>query len=627
MKHGFIKCAALLPEIKVADTKFNSDNIIKLINEADSLGVNLAVFPELCVTGSSCKDLFFNETLLESAKQALIKIAESTAGKLPVCVVGLPIKYSNKIYNCAAVVFSGEILALVPKTHSCGIFSSAEKLPDAYNRVSLGNDIVPLGKKFVFKNLNSENFSFGVELSSDTFAPCPPSVKLCGAGANIIACPAALPETPLSQNTRNLNFSAQSLRLGCGYVFANAFCGESTAENVFAGHSIITENGVILSENPPFSQNNIIVTEIDVNALSATKGKINFNTPTNNYSDILFDQPLVKTKLTRHIPKNPFLPQENKEIYLEKILTAQAFALKKRLEHTGLKTMVIGVSGGLDSSLALLALVNAADLCKIDRKNIIAVTMPCFGTTNRTKNNAEKLCELLGVTLKHIDIKASVLQHFKDIGHNPQEYTVTYENAQARERTQILMDIANAENGLVIGTGDLSELALGFATYNGDQMSMYGINSSIPKTLVRALTAFEAERLGGEIKTVLTDILETPVSPELLPNESGNISQITEDLVGPYELHDFFLYYTVKFGFSPAKIFKLAGHTFKDSYQSDTILKWLKVFYKRFFASQFKRSCMPDGAKLTEISLSPTGDLKMPSDTSAAIWLNELEEL
>lgn len=627
MNNGFIKCAALLPKISVANTAANSCEIIKLIKAADARKVNLAVFPELCVTSSCCGDLFYSNTLLSGAIAALQEISASTIDKYPVVVVGLPIKYDYKIYNCAAVIHSGEILGLIPKNNAGAQFANADSLPEGYNSINIGNDIVPISKNLIFRSAECDNFRFGIEIGSDLFATNSSAKNLCESGATIIANCAAMDEIPHAANNRRIMISAESLKLSCGYIYSNAFLGESTGDLIFSGHSMICENGIIIEENLPFNETEIIISEIDADYLTHIRSKRSGMGAARHtgFTDIYFNQPSLSTEITRKICKNPFIPGNNAG--LENILTAQAYALKKRIEHTNAQTLVIGISGGLDSCLALLAAARSIDLCGKQRKDIIAVTMPCFGTTSRTKNNAELLCNELGVTFKTVDIKAAVSQHFEDIGHDKENHNITFENAQARERTQVLMDIANSKGGLVIGTGDLSELALGWATYNGDQMSMYGINASIPKTLVRALVKYEAERLGGKLSEILCDIINTPVSPELLPAEGENIKQVTEDLVGPYELHDFFIYYFLKCGFSPKKLYRIAVKTFEGEHSAPTILKWLKIFFKRFFISQFKRTCMPDGAKITEISLSPRGGLEMPSDAAFEIWMSELEDL
>ena len=640
MKDGFIKCGAASIDVTVADTKYNTEQIKRAIDKAENDRLNLLVLPELCVTGYPCGDLFFSETLLGSAKQSLSEIAEYTADKYPVVIVGAPIMYDSKLYNCAAVIHSGQILGLVPKVNIPNYsefyekrqFSSAFDLPIGYNDVTIGEDIVPISEKLIFKNSNMENFRIGVEICEDIWASNPPSTALCESGATVIANPSASNEVIGKQAYRRLLINSASGRLICGYVYSNASYTESTQDVVFSKHNIIAENGTIIAENVPFGENDYIVSEFDVNRLVGERHRItSFNACRHkDYTDIYFDQPLKDTVLTRKIDKNPFVPPNDALVSerAQAILKMQSYGLKKRIEHSRANTAVIGISGGLDSSLALLVTVRTMDLLKRSRKDILAVTMPCFGTTKRTKSNAQKLCELLGVSFKEVDITDAVKQHFKDIGQDTSVPDVTFENSQARERTQVLMDIANKTNGIVIGTGDLSESALGWATYNGDHMSMYGVNSSVPKTLVRYIVRYEAENSGKELSEVLFDILDTPVSPELLPvGKNGEIAQKTEDFVGPYELHDFFLYYMLRFGFPPSKIFRLAKYAFNNEYSDEVILKWLKVFVRRFFTQQFKRSCMPDSVKVGSATLSPRGDWRMPSDASYRLWMDELENL
>ncbi len=630
MKHGFIKCAAIIPEISVADVSLNKQNIIKAICNAENAGVSLAVFPELSVTGATCGDMYLSDTLLSNALSALSEIAAATADSDIIAVVGLPVKYDYKVYNCAAVIHAGEILGVVPKTNLTAeerrYFAPADTLGAEYNSLKIGADIAPISSRLVFRHNDVDAFRFGVQIGSDLFAVNSTADTLAAAGATIIVNCAAIHDTPENENKIRLFTAATCAKLNSGYILSNAGCGESTTDLVFSGHSIIAEDGEILTENLPFSGSDIIISEIDAEKASSARGN-SFPARPTGFTDVLFFGEIKDTELTREIDRSPFESKVNKEYFYEKTLTAAAYGLKKRIDHTHCKKLVMGISGGLDSTLALLTCVRTAELCGMERADVIAITMPCFGTTERTKSNAEVLCENLSVTLKTVDIKEAVSQHFSDIGHDKNNRNVTYENAQARERTQILMDIANDVGGMVIGTGDLSELALGFATYNGDQMSMYGVNASIPKTLIRSLTAYEAEKFGGKIGKTLLDILNTPVSPELLPPEDGVIGQVTEELVGPYELHDFFIYNMIKLGFSPAKIYRLALKAFENDYDATTILKWLKVFVKRFFTQQFKRSCMPDGVQVTDISFSPRGGFKMPSDITAKAWLDELESL
>ena len=638
MKQGFIKTAAGSVGITVADTSSNAGRITERISEADRSGVNLLVLPELCLTGYTCGDLFLSDALLDSVEPSLEKICADTAGAYPVTVLGLPFRYLGKLFNCAAVIHGGRILGLVPKTYIPGYgefyearqFSSGKILGDDVRTVKLCGQDVPFGNGIVFRHEALRDYSFGIEICEDLWVPCPPCERLTASGANIICNPSASDEVIGKEGYRRLLVSSTSARLACGYVYSNAAPSESTQDMVFSNHHIIAENGTLLAENRPFEENGLIVSEIDVARLTHERHRITTYDVVPGGYEVIFPQEIRETELTRHFDRNPFVPPHDAQINERAgaILRIQSYGLKKRLEHARAKTAVIGISGGLDSTLALLVAVRAMDILGRDRHDIKAVTMPCFGTTKRTKSNAVRLCEELGVSVSEINITAAVRQHFADIGHDESILDVTYENCQARERTQVLMDIANKTGGLVIGTGDLSELALGWATYNGDHMSMYGVNTSVPKTLVRYIVRYEAEKSGGTLAGVLYDILDTPVSPELLPaKENGEIAQKTEDLVGPYELHDFFLYHMMRFGSSPAKIFRLAKYAYAGAYTDDTILHWLKTFVRRFFIQQFKRSCMPDGPKVGTVTLSPRGDLRMPSDASFAVWMKELDSL
>lgn len=639
MKDGFIKVAAGSVKITVADTASNTSEIKKRITEADRAGVNLLVLPELCLTGYTCGDLFYSEALLQGTRAALTELCSFTADKYPVVIVGLPLRYGHRLFNCAAVLHRGEIKAIIPKTHLPNYsefyegrqFFPADSL-DGNRSISIGGREIPFGRHIIFRHETLEPYAFGVELCEDLWAHSTPSEALCRAGAVIIANPSASNELVGKDDYRRLLVQATSARLICGYVLSNAGPGESTQDMVFSQHHLICENGAILAENRPFEERDLLISEIDVSRLTTERHNINAypSAGDKNILSIIINQEVRETELSLKISPNPFVPTDEALVNerAEAILKLQSQGLKKRLEHTRAKTAVLGISGGLDSCLALLVAVRAMDMLGRPRTDITAVTMPCFGTTRRTRTNAERLCACLGVTLREVDITAAVNRHFEDIGHDSSVHDVTYENSQARERTQVLMDIANQEGGLVVGTGDLSELALGWATYNGDHMSMYGVNSSVPKTLVRHIVRYAAGRADSELAAVLQDILETPVSPELLPSdEKGEISQLTEDLVGPYELHDFFLYYTLRFGFTPAKIYRLARHAFAGAYEDETILHWLKVFFRRFFSQQFKRSCMPDGPKVGSVSLSPRSDWRMPSDASSALWLSQLENL
>jgi len=583
MKDGFIKAAAGSVKITVADTVSNVSEIKRRIAEADEAGVNLLVLPELCVTGYTCGDLFYSEALLSAAKDSLAELCAFTADKYPVVVVGLPLRHQYKLYNCAAVLHRGEILALIPKTQLPSYsefyekrqFSSADEL-GGNTFITVGGREITFGRHIIFRHEILDAYAFGVELCEDLWAQSPPSEALCRAGAVIIANPSASNELIGKDDYRRLLVKSTSARLICGYVYSNAGPGESTQDMVFSQHHLICENGALLAENKPFEEKDLLITEIDVNRLAGERHKMTgyVSAADKNYISIAFNQEVREIQLTVRINPNPFVPPDDALINerAESILKIQSNGLKKRIEHARAKTAVVGISGGLDSCLALLVTVRAMDMLGRPRTDVTAVTMPCFGTTKRTKSNAERLCACLGVTLRKIDITAAVNLHFEDIGHDKSVHDVTFENSQARERTQVLMDIANQEGGVVIGTGDLSELALGWATYNGDHMSMYGVNSSVPKTLVRYIIRYAAGCVGGELAAVLGDILDTPVSPELLPfDENGEISQKTEDLVGPYELHDFFLYYTLRFGFTPSKILRLAKYAYAGAYEDEII--------------------------------------------------------
>ncbi len=617
MKDGFIKVAAATPSIKVADVEFNADSIIKCIKDAYEAGVKLLTLPELCVTGYTCGDLFSQPLLIKGAAKQLLRIMKETRDLDIISVVGLPVIKDGKLINAAAVLQKGVLLGTVGK----------KNLPN-YNEFYEKRNFTECREEqpTVFRCGNMPEFSFGVEICEDLWVPAPPSAELAVSGAAIILNLSASNEMIGKEEYRRNLVTGQSGRLICGYVYASAGDGESTSDLVFSGHNLIAENGVLLEETKPF-ENRMIISEIDVFGLAAERQKNTAFTFEKAANVIEFETELKETVLTRTVSPAPFVPhdEKNRARRCESILLMQSNGLKKRIAHTAAKTLIIGISGGLDSCLALLASVKAADIMNRSRKDIIAVTMPCFGTTKRTKSNAIRLCEALGVALREVDITKSVMQHFEDIAHDPEDRSVVYENAQARQRTLILMDIANKENGLVVGTGDLSELALGWATYNGDHMSMYGVNAGIPKTLIRHIVRFYADSSdNAELREVLYDILDTPVSPELLPAENGEISQKTEDLVGPYELHDFFLYYAIRRCFPPKKIFRLALYAFDGKYSSEIIEKWLKNFYRRFFSQQFKRSCLPDAPKIGSVSLSPRGDWRMPSDAVSKLWLEEI---
>ncbi len=618
MKDGFIKIAAATPEIKVADVRFNADNIIKDIKSAAEQGVKLIVFPELCITGYTCGDLFGQRLLIESAYAQLERIKEETSALEIISVAGLPLIRGGKLINAAAVLYKGEILGTVGK-------KNLPNYNEFYEKRNFEDCICD--EPVVFRCKNMPEFSFGIEICEDLWIPEPPSARLALGGAEIIVNLSASNEMIGKSQYRRELVTGQSGRLICGYVYASAGEGESTTDLVFSGHNLIAENGVLLKETKLF-ENQTILSEIDVFSLASERQKNTSFPKYNEVKTVEFEMEISHTELTRFYSPTPFVPSDTRgrAERCENILTMQSEGLKKRIMHTGAKSLVIGISGGLDSTLALLVCVKTMDRLKRSRKDIIAVTMPCFGTTQRTKSNAVQLCETLGVTLKEINIADSVLQHFKDIEQDINNHDVVFENGQARMRTLVLMDIANQQNGLVIGTGDLSELALGWATYNGDHMSMYGVNGGIPKTLIRYIVGFYSDSSRDQaLKKVLNDILDTPVSPELLPAENGEISQKTEDLVGPYELHDFFLYYAIRRGFSPQKIFRLALRALGDRYSAEEIKKWLKNFYRRFFSQQFKRSCLPDSPKVGSVTLSPRGDWRMPSDAVAKRWLEDIE--
>ncbi len=628
MKDGFLRVAAVTPDIKVADCDHNADEIIKYAKEAARNDASVIVFPELCVTGSTCGDLFLQKTLLDGAKAALEKIAKATAKCDAVIIVGMPFEMYGKLYNCAAVISDGDVVGIVPKKNisasEADIFTSWNDELIYAERGEIFSGLTRFGD-LIFECEDIPEFVFGIVIGDDNTAE-----SLAKAGATVICNLSASPEIVSRSSAVKKLAEVKSAELHCGYIRANAGMGESTRDLVFSGYNLIAENGKTIAESKKFTTG-ITYTEIDLFRIAAERRADKNFAATNKERALEYVFSLKKKdlNLTRRFSLNPFVPEDKDELRnrCEEILTMQATGLATRLRHINGKTAVVGLSGGLDSTLALIVTVHAFDMLGLDRKGIVAVTMPCFGTTSRTKNNAYYLAEAYGVTLKEINIAAAVRQHFADIGQDERNLDVTFENAQARERTQVLMDIANMMNGLVIGTGDLSELALGWATYNGDHMSMYGVNGSVPKTLVRHLVAFESSNTEDtKLAEVLRDILDTPVSPELLPPKEGEISQKTEDIVGPYELHDFFLYYLVRCGFAPSKIFRIAEKTFDGIYDSATIKKWLTIFVRRFFTQQFKRSCLPDGPKVGTVSLSPRGDWNMPSDACVRLWLEDLEK-
>ena len=642
MNYGFVKVAAAVPHVQVADCFYNIQQMEGLMRQASDKGVQIIAFPEMSVTAYTCLDLFAQQTLLKNAEQALLKLVSDTADLNILTIAGAPLVTENRLINAAIAFQAGKILGVVPKTYIPNYkefqeqrwFTSATELRD--KTVSIGNRTYPLGSHLLF---TAGQVKVGIEICEDLWVPVPPSSLLAMEGANILVNISASNELIGKHHYLRSLICQQSARCMAGYVYASAGFGESSTDLVFAGNGIIAENGTLLEESPRFTmQEQLVISEIDIENLQNDR-QVNTSFM-HGTSTLLADEtitiPFVLSEnsgqpvLTRSVDPHPFTPSGDalKE-RCEEIFQIQVAGLAKRIVHTHSRTAVVGISGGLDSTLALLVTVMTFDALNIPRNQILGITMPGFGTTDRTYTNACDLIRSLGVTLKEISIKDACLQHFKDISHNPSVHDVTYENSQARERTQILMDVANQENGLVIGTGDLSELALGWATYNGDHMSMYGVNGSIPKTLVRYLVEWVAHnRVDEASRATLLDIVDTPISPELIPaDENGNIKQKTEDLVGPYELHDFFLYHFLRFGSSPAKIYFLAQQAFGGSYEKETIRKWLHTFFRRFFQQQFKRSCLPDGPKVGSVSLSPRGDWRMPSDAMATLWLKEIEGL
>ena len=633
MRNGFIKVAAASPLLRPADCIYNRDQIIHTIHAAQAVEVKLLALPELAVTGYTCGDLFGQNTLLQGAEEALCEIIDATAESDLLLVVGVPLTVQGRLYNCAAVIQDGKLLGVVPKRNipNYSEFYEARNFtpgPGEVRDCLILDRWIPFGGEMVFRCRELPDLCLGVEICEDLWVPAPPSAKLAAMGATVIVNPSASDEAVGKAAYRRALVESQSARLCCAYLYADCGGGESSTDLVFGGQDIIAENGAVLAETQPFGEG-LAVTEIDVERLAGQRRRTTTWPPApEGAEEIFFSMEVRPTTLTREISPTPFVPgEQDREARCREILAIQAHGLKKRLEHTGCPPAVIGISGGLDSTLALLVTAEAFDLLKRPRREIIAVTMPCFGTTSRTRGNAEALCGALGVTLRTVDIREAAARHLSDIGHDGATPDVTYENAQARERTQVLMDIANMAGGLVVGTGDLSELALGWATYNGDHMSMYGVNAGVPKTLMRHMVAAIAARAGGALGQVLLNVLDTPVSPELLPARDGEISQRTEELVGPYELHDFFLYYTLRWGFGPEKVLRLAEAAFWGGYDRGVILRWMGVFYRRFFGQQFKRSCLPDGPRVGSVALSPRGDWRMPSDASAALWLREVEEL
>ena len=634
MKNGFVKVAAATPDIRVADVEFNTQNIINAMEEAQKNGAKILVFPELCVTGYTCSDLFDHSVLLKASRKALLEIAENTNDKDMLVFVGAPLEVNGKLYNVAAAMNQGEIIGFTTKTFlpNYGEFYEMRQFtpgPQTVREITFEGKKIPFGPQILFQAEGMEELVVAAEICEDVWSPIPPSIQAALEGATVIVNCSASDETIGKDTYRRALISGQSARLISGYIYANAGEGESTTDLVFGGHNIIAENGTVLKESSRYV-NEIIYSELDLQRITGERRKNTTFQPLDEETlvRVPFTVEETKTFLTRTFPKKPFVPsdEQTRAQRCEEILTIQAMGLKKRLAHTNARTAVVGISGGLDSTLALLVTARAFDMLGRDKKDIIAVTMPCFGTTDRTYQNACEMSKKVGATLIEVPIADAVNIHFRDIGHDPEDHSVTYENCQARERTQVLMDIANKTWGMVIGTGDLSELALGWATYNGDHMSMYGVNASVPKTLVRHLVKYAADDTKDEaLKNVLYDVLDTPVSPELLPPKDGDIAQKTEDLVGPYELHDFFLYFMLRFGYEPSKIFRIACMTFDGEYDKEIIFKWLETFCRRFFSQQFKRSCLPDGPKVGTVALSPRGDWRMPSDACVAVWMKDLE--
>ena len=635
MKDGFVSVACGTPKLRLADCNYNAEQTFTMMRKAEKTGAKVLVLPELGLTGYSCGDLFYQDTLLRSAEEALSTVLTATRNLEVVTAVGMPLRVNNKLYNCAVIIQKGSVLGVVPKTHLPNYSEFYEKrqfaaAPEENGTVTLLGKSVPFGNKLVFRCADMPDLALGFEVCEDMWAPCSPAVDLAAAGATVIGNLSASNDIIGKDSYRRQLVTMQSAKLLCGYVYSSCGEGESTSDVVFGAHQMIAENGTMLAERR--FDGGLLVSEVDVQKLCYERRRTQMFDKTPAVWEIPFSLTVSETKLTRYVAPQPFVPEgkEDRDARCREILLIASLGLKQRLEHTGAKTAVVGLSGGLDSTLAVLITGLAMKMLDRPMTDIVAVTMPCFGTTDRTKNNAVILAEQMGATLRTVDISASVRSHFKDIGHDMEDHSVTFENGQARERTQVLMDIANQTGGIVIGTGDLSELALGWCTYNGDHMSMYGVNASIPKTLVRHLVAYLARdnaKKDEALHDVLEDILDTPVSPELLPAVKGEISQRTEDLVGPYELHDFFLYYILRWGFSPRKVYRLALYALGKQYSREVILKWLKTCYRRFFSQQFKRNCLPDGPKVGSVALSPRGDWRMPSDAKWTLWQSELETL
>lgn len=632
MNDGFFRVAAATPPIKVADCCYNRDSILKLMRDCEKHGVGAVAFPELCVTGYTCGDLFRDKTLIAGAEAALKSILEQTAEMNLFALIGLPVAVGGELYSSAAAVCRGKLLGIVTKSNipNYSEFYEARHFTPGpeYREISFCGQSAPLGNNLIFRCENMPELVIGAEICEDLWVPCPPSARLAQSGATVLFNLSASDEIIGKAPYRRDLVKGQSAKLIAAYAYADAGEGESSTDLVFTGHNIIAENGTVLAQSKQFSTG-LTIADVDLQRITQERLRMTTWRNAGQAHEITFSMDIPKFTLNRKFPSLPFVPDDTNDLAerCEMILNLQASGLKTRLKHTGSKHVVLGVSGGLDSTLALLVVVRAFDLLHLEHNGIVTVTMPGFGTTKRTKSNAQRLSELLGTDFLEIPIGDSVKQHFKDIGHNPEIRDITYENSQARERTQVLMDLANQYGGLVIGTGDLSEIALGWATYNGDIMSMYSVNCSIPKTLVRHLVRHVAVTGPKELRDLLEDVLDTPVSPELLPPENGEIAQKTEKIVGPYELHDFFLYYMLRFGFPPSKIYHMAQDAFVEYYNGATIKKWMAEFYRRFFNSQFKRSCLPDGPKVGSVTLSPRGDFRMPSDASVKLWMDEIEKL
>ena len=636
MKDGFITVATATPQVAVADCEANAQAILACINEMAEAHAKVMVLPELCITGYTCSDLFWQTKLLDEAEAALSVIAEGSRQVDALIAVGMPLRVAEKLLNVAAMLCRGKVLGFVPKVNLPAYNEFYETRHFTSGSADMGTvqfcgEEIPVGTNLLFSCENMVDLCVAAEICEDLWVPNPPSVHHALAGASVICNLSASDEMVGKGGYRRDLVAGQSARLVCAYLYATAGEGESTTDLVFGGQNLIAENGTVLAESATF-ENEINVATIDVQRLASERRRMSTfpAADAGEYREISFALTEEETKLVRFFDADPFVPSSADQLSdrCEEILNIQALGLKKRLAHTHAKSAVVGISGGLDSTLALLVTARAFDMLGLPRKGIVAVTMPGFGTTDRTYNNAVAMIKSLGATFKEVPIAKAVMQHFADIDHDASIHDVTYENSQARERTQILMDIANQANGFVIGTGDLSELALGWATYNGDHMSMYAVNASVPKTLVRHLVRHYADTSADEVLAgVLYDVLDTPVSPELLPPEDGAISQKTEDLVGPYELHDFFLYQMLRMCFPPAKIYRIAKEAFAGRYSNETILKWLRTFYWRFFSQQFKRSCLPDGPKVGSVAVSPRGDLRMPSDACVSAWIKEVEAL